>query len=112
MRFSRSKTIYTLAVAAAALGLFSSDALAQGNGILRMGLTYNIAFPDVQPGQLPINRVEPGMHTYRILAYGGDQWYRVQRVYKHPNGGWQSVPNTDDMWVNMGYAFAITEALR
>lgn len=84
--------------------------LAQGMTVLKLGWTYQITFPEVtDPKMTGYNLPQGGTHIYRVLQYGGDQWYRLQRVYKKENGGWYSVPNTADMWVNIGYAFMIRE---
>lgn len=104
------KQLMLILGAAAVLLSAGTEAHAQGISVLKMGWTYAITFPEVADPQVSgYNRPEGGMHLYRVLQFGGDQWYRLQRVYKKPEGGWFSVPNTEDTWVNIGYAFSIRE---
>ena len=97
-----------LYASAALLGL--AGTLQAQMTVLKLGWTYMITFPEVaDPKVTGYNRPEGGTHIYRVLQYGGDQWYRLQRAYKKPDGGWYSVPGTEDTWVNIGYAFSIRE---
>lgn len=77
--------------------------------LLKMGWIYNIGFPEVIQEQGVRNGLAPGMNTYRVLSSGGVGWYRIQRVYRHKNGGWFSPPGTPQVWANLGYAYAIRE---
>jgi hypothetical protein len=86
---------------------------AQGTGLtaLKLGWTYRIGFPGLQDSANPGSGIAPGVYTYRVLAVGGDQWYRLQKVVKHPNGGWVSSQGSSGIWVNLSYAFWVQEAV-
>jgi len=90
-----------------------SRAEAEGMAALKLGWTYNIGFPEsLQDQENPKLGVSAGVNAYRIMGFGGDTWYRVQRVFRHPNGGWFTPPGAPSVWVNMGYAYSIQEATK
>lgn len=98
-----------LLLAAALVFTGLNDAAAELSAI-KMGWTYQIGFPEaLNDPQNPRLGLSSGMNPYRVLASGGDGWYRLQRVVRHPNGGWVAPQGTPSVWVNMGYAYAIKE---
>ncbi len=89
------------------------SANAQGITLLRLGWVYAIGFPeDVKGSLVPTSGAVPGVQTYRIMAYGGEQWYRVQLVARQEGGGWYVPQGVGDVWVNLNYALWVHDAIR
>jgi|GEM_PF-5188872 len=104
-----------LALAAGVLPWIAAapSAGAQEISVVKLGMTYEIGFPEnLEDPVNPALGVAAGVNTYRIVSHGGDTWYKVQRVYRHPRGGWFTPPGVKQTWVNMGYAYVVREALK
>ncbi len=87
--------------------------VAQGVSAIKLGWTYDIGLPEsLQDQETPTLGLAAGVNTYRVVGYGGDTWYRLQRVYRHPKGGWYSPQGAKQVWVNIAYAYMINEVLR
>ena len=109
-RWRRPGAKGALLLAVAALAVALPERAEADMTLLKMGWTYTIGFPEALAD--PQNSrwgITSGTNTYRVLASGGAGWYRLQRVQRHPNGGWVSPPGTPLVWVNMGYAYVIRE---
>jgi hypothetical protein len=86
---------------------------AQGFTVLKQGWTYNIGLPEsLHDKESPALGLASGINTYRVVGFGGDTWYRLQRVYRHPKGGWYTPQGAKQVWVNISYAYTIDEVLR
>ena len=86
---------------------------AQGFSVLKLGWTYDIGLPEsLEDRENPALGLAAGVNTYRVVGYGGDTWYRLQRVHKHPRGGWFTPQGAKQVWVNIGYAYVINEVVR
>ena len=113
--FRRNARLAGGAVLAVMLGAAVSvpQLVAQGVSVLKLGWTYDIGLPEsLQDRENPAMGLASGVNTYRVVGYGGDTWYRLQRVYRHPKGGWYTPSGAKQVWVNIGYAYAINEVYR
>jgi hypothetical protein len=85
----------------------------QGSLLLKLGWTYAMAFPLVtQVSGDAVSGFAQGINTYRIMQYGGDQWYRVQLILRKPGGGWFVPQGTPCFWVNMNNALWVQEVFK
>ena len=112
MAYFYKRTIRTIAcMILFGVAIPASTVMAQGIGFFKMGWTYAIAFPgSMQAGVDPATGVIPGVRTYRVVSYGGEQWYLLQRIEKKPGNGWGIPLGAPSVWVNLNYALWAQEA--
>ena len=84
-----------------------------GIRLLRLGWIYAIGFPDaVQTTLDPSSGLAQGFQTYRVMEFGGEQWYRLKLVTRQAGGGWFSPQGSPEIWVNLNYALWINDVTR
>lgn len=85
----------------------------QGPFLLKLGWTYAMAFPEItQVSGDFASGLARGINTYRVMQYGGDQWYLVQIILRRPGGGWYVPQGAPTIWVNMNNALWVQEIVR
>ena len=95
-------------------GLMPSAGAVEGITLLRLGWIYEIGFPEIAQASLePGTGLVRGVQAYRVTAFGGQQWYRLQLVSRQPGGnGWYNPQGVPDVWVNLNYALWVHEVVR
>lgn len=112
----RRKAVTACAVLLTAAGLLVPSAPLfgmEGPLLLKLGWTYAMAFPEITQASGDYGSgIAHGINTYRVIQYGGAQWYCLQLIVRKPGGGWYVPQGAPPFWVNINYALWVQEVVR